>query len=456
LIINRWVQLRKKKDQVLFSLPMEHYAITNVRFADGTYPHSITVGDGKIQAIDAVTLPAKTLDAEGLVALAGGIDDQVHFRDPGLTHKEDLQTGSQAAAAGGITSFFEMPNTSPTTTTFEAMEAKKKRASQVCVVNYAFFAGATAENREFCNTVPNVPGIKIFMGSSTGDLLVDEEEVLEHFFSKGSRIIAVHAEDEKTIRHNQANMSQGATAADHPRIRSVEAALIATRRAMKLSKKYQRDLHILHLTTAEEVALLREDKPSYISAEVCPQHMFLDTGDYTRLGNFLKMNPPVRGGYHREALFNALRDGVIDFIATDHAPHLRGEKQVEYAAAPAGMPGVETSLPLMLNQVNLGRCTLRDVARWMSEAVAERFNVVGKGKLLPGYDADIVLVDMKKEKTVTDGQLFTKTQWSPYNGWTLKGWPVYTIVNGQIVFAEGSLSGTRAGQEVVFASQGEG
>ncbi len=422
--------------------------------SEGRFQADILIEDGKISNVNAdIDHPdAEIIDADGLMVMYGALDDQVHFRDPGLTHKEDLETGSRGAAAGGITSFFEMPNTVPNTIDAESMAAKKAIAAEKCVVNYNFFIGATGENLDAVNSVPNVPGIKIFMGSSTGNLLVCEEEKLDNIFANGSRIIAVHAEDEATILANKETYAGSTDVHDHYRIRSPEAALIATQQAIRLSTKYGRRLHILHLTTQEEVEYLREHKTEHITVELCPQHFLLKAPeDYDRLGTYVQMNPPVRTAEHGPALWQALKEGIIDIMATDHAPHTIEEKEQPFGKAPSGMPGVETFLPLMFNRANEGLCTLEEISQWCCERPYEIYGVQSKGKIAPGYDADLILVDMRKEQTVENGKLFNKANWSPYNGWTLKGWPVRTLVHGTTVFLNGEIV-AKAGREVICAS----
>lgn len=414
----------------------------------------VLVSDGLIREIGAsLSAPgAEILDAKGLTLIPGAIDPQVHFREPGMEWKEDLASGSRAAAAGGVTGFLEMPNTQPPTTTAALMAAKKELAARKCLVNYNFFIGATPEALPDLDETPNVCGIKIFMGASTGSLLVDKQEDLERIFSRGRRLIAVHAEDEALIRENKARYGAAARPEDHGLIRSPEVALRATQRAVELCRKYHRRLHILHMTTQEEAEFLAGIKAGLpLSAEVCPQHFLLPAPDcYERLGTYAQMNPPLRERRHGEALWRALKAGVIDCIATDHAPHTREEKDKGFPHAPSGMPGVETSLPLMLDRVNQGLCTLPEVVRWMCENPARLYGLKGKGRIEPGYDADLVLVDMAREKVIEDGKLQTKVNWSPYAGWKVKGWPLMTFVNGHLVFAEGEFFADRMGREMAI------
>ncbi len=420
----------------------------------GVQHTDVVVLEGCIAAIGS-GLPdtGETINAAGLTLLPGVIDPQVHFRDPGATHKEDLHSGSMAAAAGGVTAFLDMPNNKPAVITRSRMADKKARAAEQCVVHYGFFMGATPDNLEELNAVENVCGIKVFMGASTGDLLVDDPVALERIFANGTRLIAVHAEDETVMRDNQALLGEVQDIRAHPRIRDESAALRATKLATRLSLKHQRRLHVLHLTTEEECDLLRTLPAGHrISAEVCPQHFTLTAPEcYERLGTRAQMNPPLRTQRHADALWAALKDGTLQCIATDHAPHTLEEKDQPYGKAPSGMPGVETSLPLLLDRANRGFCTLSEVARWMSEVPARLYGIRNKGRIEVGYDADLVLVDPALKKTVTNGQLFTKTNWSPYHGMTLQGWPVRTFVLGETVFHDGQVNDQIRGQELQFS-----
>jgi dihydroorotase len=390
------------------------------------------------------------IDAQGLTLLPGAIDPQVHFREPGLEYKEDLFTASCACAKGGITSFLEMPNTKPLTTTQAALDDKLSRAAAKCLVNYGFFVGATAEHLPDLLQASPTPGIKIFMGSMHGALLVDQADALEQIFSQGQRLIAVHAEDQERIRQRREQFAGITDPAIHSQIQDNQAALLATQQALALSKKYQRRLHILHLSTAEEAELLRQDKPSWVTAEVTPQHLLLNTSAYETIGTLAQMNPPLRSPHDNEVLWQALLDGVIDFIATDHAPHTLEEKAKGYPNTPSGMPGVETSLPLMLTQAMQGRCSVAQVANWMSTAVAKAYGIPNKGAIAPGYDADLVLVDLETYRPVVRADLQTKCRWSPFEGWSLTGYPVVTIVGGQVVYDHGTLHPEVRGRALTF------
>lgn len=392
----------------------------------------------------------REIDAIGLTLLPGVIDPQVHFREPGLEHKEDLFTASCACAKGGVTSFLEMPNTRPLTTTQAALDDKLSRAAEKCLVNYGFFIGATAENLPDLLSANPTPGIKVFMGSMHGQLLVDGEATLEAIFAGGDRLIAVHAEDQARINQRRQEFAGMDDVAVHSQIQDNQAALLATQLALKLSNKYQRRLHILHLSTGEEAELLRQEKPSWVTAEVTPQHLLLNTSAYEKIGSLAQMNPPLRAPRDNEILWQALLDGVIDFIATDHAPHTLAEKAQVYPNTPSGMPGVETSLPLMLTQAVQGRCTVAQVANWMSAAVAKAYKIPNKGKIAPGFDADLVLVDLDNYRLVVREEMVTKCGWSPFEGWNLTGWPVVTVVGGKVVFEKGKLDTKVRGEALTF------
>lgn len=396
------------------------------------------------------TTLATEVDARGLTLLPGVIDPQVHFREPGLEHKEDLFTASCACAKGGVTSFLEMPNTRPLTTTQQALDDKLDRASHKSLVNYGFFIGATAENLPDLLLAKPTPGIKIFMGSMHGQLLVDGETALSAIFAKGDRLIAVHAEDQARINERRQEFANIHDPAVHSQIQDDQAAMLATQLALKLSKKYQRRLHILHLSTALEADLLRQDKPSWVTAEVTPQHLLLNTSAYEQIGTLAQMNPPLRSPHDNEVLWQALRDGVIDFIATDHAPHTLEEKAQEYPNSPSGMPGVETSLALMLTAAMQGHCTVAQVVNWMSKAVAVAYGIPNKGAIAPGYDADLVLVDLNTYRPVRREELLTKCGWSPFEGWNLTGWAITTIVGGEIVYDKGQVNTQVRGQALTF------
>ncbi len=420
-----------------------------VVFAGGVAHSNLLIEGGKIVAVDASRTSSADLviEAAGLTTMPGVVDDQVHFREPGMTHKEDLTSGSLACAAGGVTTFLEMPNTIPNATTRELLEWKYRRASEVSRVNFGFYIGATESNVAELKAAENVPGIKIFIGSSTGDLLVDSQAALERIFAETTLPICAHCEDETTVRANRAALGDDLTLADHSRIRNVEVAVRATTRATDLARRHQHRFHVLHVSSAAELPLLLDADP-YVTAEVCPHHLFFSTADYARLGTLVQMNPPVKSLADTKLLWDALCRGRIQVIATDHAPHTLEEKQAAYPKSPSGLPAVENSLALMLDQVHQGRCTLTQVASWMSDAPARVWGLVGKGRIEVGYDADLVLVDLGLKKTIENEKQFTRSRWSPWAGQSLTGWPVRTLVGGRTVFESGIVSQQDRGNRV--------
>ena len=412
---------------------------------------SVLIEGTQIAAIDpAVHTDAdQVISAHGLHLLPGVIDDQVHFREPGLTHKEDLASASRACARGGVTTFLEMPNTIPNTTTGRALEAKLALAAQRSLVNYGFYIGATPDNVVDLKDAHRTPGIKIFIGSSTGDLLVDKQDDLERIFAETTLPIAAHCEDEATVRANTQRLAGTSDVADHSRIRDHRAALVATRRAIDLALRHKHRFHVLHMSTGAETQLL-EDHRNLITAEVCPHHLFFSVDDYERLGTLVQMNPSLKTRQDNEQLWQALLAGHIQVIATDHAPHTLEEKQRPYPQSPSGIPAVENSLALMLNEVNRSRCTIGQVAHWMSEAPARVWDIVGKGSIRVGGDADLVLVDLNKTAEIRNESQQTKCRWSPWHGVTLQGWPVRTWVMGREVFCEDHFDESVRGCEAVF------
>ncbi len=411
---------------------------------------------GRIERI-APMIDAKAdeeIDAKQHLVIPGAIDPQVHFREPGATHKEDLGSGSRAAVSGGITSFLEMPNTNPSTINQQNLNHKLKRAAQVSVANYGFFIGATPENLDDINSCSPVCGIKVFMGSSTGTLLVSKEKDLRNIFANGSRLIAVHAEDEQRIKERSARYGSLDSTRGNPKahsmIRDAQCALLATKQATELSRRYQRRLHILHLTSSIEVDYLREHRTEWMTVECTPNHLFFTEDDYEQLGTRIQMNPPIRTQEDQDALWAGLHDGTIDFIATDHAPHTLEEKSKTYPNSPSGMPSVEFSLPLMLTAWKSGKCSLSQVLKWMCWGPAKAYGIQNKGYLVEGGDADITIVDMENEFTIKDENTFTKSKWSPYQGRRLVGKPKWTIVNGHTAFSNGRIHEDRRGKQLEF------
>jgi dihydroorotase len=418
---------------------------------EGAADVDVLLDAGTIAAIDPGVHGAadEVVDATGLHLLPGVIDDQVHFREPGLTHKEDLLTATRACAKGGVTSFLEMPNTNPATTTRRRLEEKLALASERCLVNYGFYIGATPHNLTELQSQDRTPGIKIFIGSSTGDLLVDEQDALERIFAETSLPICAHCEDETTIRNNAAHYGKTTNVSDHSRIRDQQAAVIATRRAVDLAKRHRHRFHVLHVSTAAEMAEFAEPE-GIVTAEVCPHHLFFNTNDYERLGSLVQMNPSLKTERDNQELWQGLLDRRIQVVATDHAPHTLAEKHQPYPASPSGIPAVENSLALLLDQVHRGRCTLEQVVHWTSDAPARVWDMVNKGRIAAGYDADLVLVDLRLAKMIRNEEQQTKCGWSPWHGVSLQGWPVRTWVGGHEVYRAGRFDESRRGCEIVF------
>jgi len=412
---------------------------------------SVLLDGEKIAAIDPArqTAAEKTVDAAGLHLLPGVVDDQVHFREPGLTHKEDLASASRACAKGGVTTFLEMPNTRPAAKTQALVDAKLALAAGKSLVNFGFYIGATPDNIDDLKTATNTPGIKIFLGSSTGDLLVDQQDALERIFAETRLPITAHCEDEATFRANAEKFRDSTDVADHSRIRDHRAAIIATRRALDLAFRHQHRFHVLHVSTGAETELFAEHR-NLITAEACPHHLLFNVDDYSRLGTLIQANPSIKTKKDSEQLWQALADGNIQVVATDHAPHTLEEKQQAYPQAPSGVPAIENSLALMLNQVHQGRCTLEQVVHWMCDAPARVWDIVDKGRITVGYDADLVLVDLERTTQVLNKDQQTKCGWSPWHGEELTGWPVRTWVLGHEVYRDGQFETDRLGQAVVF------
>ncbi|MBF26508.1 MAG: dihydroorotase [Euryarchaeota archaeon] len=397
------------------------------------------------------------IDATGLHLLPGAIDPHVHFRDPGNPEKEDLESGSRAAAAGGITSFLDMPNTSPNATNRLALEAKIASAAKKAVTHHGFFIGATTNNVSDLQSVQGmdgVCGIKIFMGSSTGDLLVHEQKHLEEIFANTGGIIATHAEDEERLQSRISKFKHRTDISAHAECRDIECALIATKRAAALAKDHSHRLHIVHLTSGKEADWLASNKGDLITTEVCTQHLTFDQDDVERLGVRALMNPPIRYTEDKEKLWSRLKDGTIDCIVTDHAPHTLDAKSVGFPNAPAGMPGVETSLPLMLTHAKEGRCSVSDVVKWMCAGPAKVYGIQNKGSLIEGFDGDLTLVDLENHRVIQDSDTWTRVGWTPYAGMELTGWPMYTIVDGNIVHKRELGGGLRGSPVALPGSTG--
>ena len=383
------------------------------------------------------------IDCKGLHILPGVIDSQVHFREPGLENKENLESGMKAAAAGGVTCVFEMPNTNPLTITPEAINDKLKRASRVAWTDYAFYLGGTGRTSGNLGEWENLEGtcgIKIFVGASTGDLITPSDEEIEAVISNGRRVIAVHAEDQYMMDKNKKEILGDSTDVSmHCIWRSPESCLSATTRVVELAKKHKRRVHILHITTTEEMDYLKKNK-EYASVEVLANHLSLHAPEcYERLGTLAQQNPPIREKHHQDALWHAVNDGTVDILASDHAPHTLDEKAQIYPSSPSGTPGVQTLVPVMLNHVNKKKLSLERLVDLWSHGPHRIHKIHNKGQLKIGYDGDITLVDLKKEMTITNAQQKSKTGWTPFDGLKVKGWPVMTMIRGNVVMREDEL-----------------
>ena len=421
---------------------------------DGEGVRDIGVRAGRIAGIGDLksAKAAEVIEAKGLHILPGVIDTQVHFREPGLEHKEDLETGSRAAVAGGVTAVFEMPNTKPLTTTAETLADKVRRARNRMFCDFAFFVGGTRDNVDDIAKLEKLEasaGIKVFMGSSTGDLLVDDEATLDRIISKLSRRASFHAEDEARLKARM-GLRRAGDPSSHPEWRDPEAALIATKRLVALAEKHGKRVHVLHVSSADEMEFLKDHK-AYASVEVTPHHLTLEGPEcYERLGAYAQMNPPVRDASHKAAIWAALHSGVVDVLGSDHAPHLRAEKDHAYPDTYSGMTGVQTLVPIMLDHVNAGRLTLQRLVDLTSHGPQRLFGIRGKGRIAAGYDADLTIVDLKRRATIQNSWIESRCGWTPYDGVTVTGWPVGTVVRGRKVMWNGEILGPASGASVAF------
>jgi dihydroorotase len=416
----------------------------------------IGVKDGSIAALGSLSQDsaAETIDAKGLHVLPGVIDTQVHMREPGLEHKEDLSTGTAAAALGGVTAVFEMPNTKPSTTSPEALADKLSRAKGRAWVDHAFYLGAAAENVDQLGeweTLPGCAGVKVFMGSSTGSLLIEDAPTLLRIIKGGKRRMAVHAEDEARLKERRKMAEgEGVTAAQHPIWRDEETARLAALRLVEMARAAHRKVHVLHVTSAEEMEVLAQFR-DVASVEVTPQHLTLAAPEcYERLGAYAQMNPPIRAQRHQDALWKAVREGLVDCLGSDHAPHTREEKDKPYPGSPSGMPGVQTLVPLMLDHVHAGRLSLERLVDLTSAGPARLFGIAGKGRIARGYDADFTLVDLKAKWTIRNSWIASRCGWTPFDGMQVTGKPLATLIRGQSVMREDQLLGDPAGQPIRF------
>ena len=420
---------------------------------DGSAIRDIGVKNGRITAIGSLSdkSAGEVINCAGLHILPGVVDSQVHFREPGMEHKEDLQTGSLAAVLGGVTSVFEMPNTKPLTTSPEALADKVKRGTHRMHCDFAFWVGGTRDNAKDVaelERLPGAAGIKVFMGSSTGDLLVEDDEGVASILRNTRRRAAFHSEDEFRLREREGLRVEN-DPSSHPVWRDEIAALTCTQRLVRIARETRARIHVLHISTAEEIEFLKDCK-DVATCEATPHHLTLSSEDYKTLGNLIQMNPPVRDARHRDGVWHGIGQGVVDVLGSDHAPHTLEEKQKPYPASPSGMTGVQTLVPIMLDHVNAGRLSLERFVDLSSHGPNRIFGMSRKGRIAVGYDADLTIVDMKHRETITHEQAGSKAGWTPYHGKTVTGWPVGTIVRGHKVMWEGEIVNPSLGEPVEF------
>jgi len=426
-----------------------------VMINDSLCSTNVYILDGSISVISDKNLDSdKTIDCTNLTVLPGVIDSQVHFREPGLEGKETLESGMLAAASGGVTSIFEMPNTNPLTITPETIQDKLNRASKGAWTDYAFYLGGTmrtSSNLSDWENLKGVCGIKIFMGASTGDLVTATDEEVESVVSNGRRVIAVHAEDQMIMDQNQNSiLGDSQDVGMHCKWRSPESCLSATTRVVNLARKHNRRVHILHITTEEEMEFLSKNK-DVASVELLANHLTLHAPEcYERLGTLAQQNPPIRERKHQDALWAALNSGVVDIVASDHAPHTLDEKSQTYPKSPSGTPGVQTLVPIMLNHVNNGKLALAKLVGLWSYGPERIHKISNKGRIKEGYDADFTIVDMNKEMVIKNSQQRSKSKWTPYDGMKVKGWVTHTILRGNCVMQDDEILTKPIGQMVKF------
>ncbi|MEL6374207.1 MAG: dihydroorotase [Pseudomonadota bacterium] len=421
---------------------------------DGRRNCDVAISDGVIAAIGTIApgVSDAEIDARGLHILPGVIDTQVHFREPGLEAKEDLESGSRAAVMGGVTCVFEMPNTKPLTVTPEALADKIARAHHRMFCDFAFYMGGTADNIDqipVLEALAGSAGIKVFMGSSTGDLLIDDAATLDRVIAKLSRRAAFHAEDEARLIAREGLRREG-DPTSHPEWRDPEAAMIATRQLVELARKHRRRVHVLHISTADEIAFLRDHK-RWASVEVTPHHLTLTAPDcYERLGALAQMNPPVRDATHQAGLWAGIADGTVDVLGSDHAPHTLEDKQQPYPKSHSGMTGVQTLVPMMLTHVAAGRLSLERFVDLTSAGPQRLFGLSTKGRIAAGYDADFTIVDLERRGAITNDWIESRCGWTPYDGVTTQGWVVGTVLRGHKVMWDGEILGAAQGEVASF------
>ncbi|MBB35194.1 MAG: dihydroorotase [Hirschia sp.] len=424
----------------------------------GEISADIGVSGGKIMKIGSIAAEqaGELVDCTGLTVLPGVIDSQVHFREPGNEYKEDLESGSRAAALGGVVAVFEMPNTNPTTTTPDMMLDKLARAANRMHVDHAFYAGATHENTALLPEMERMKGccgVKVFMGASTGSLLVEDDAGVEAVLNAITRRAAFHSEDEYRLADRR-DLARTGDWTSHPEVRDAEAAIMSTKRLLRLAEKTRKRIHVLHVTTAEEMEILARHK-DLASVEATPQHMTLVAPQaYIELKGYAQMNPPIREQRHVDAVLAAVNAGIVDVLGSDHAPHSKEEKARPYPASPSGMPGVQTLVPVMLTHVANGKLSLQRFVELTSSGPQRIFNMAGKGRIAEGYDADFTVVDMKAKRTITHDWIASKCEWTPYDGFEAKAWAVATIIRGNIVMRDDELVGPSLGEPVRFLETG--
>jgi dihydroorotase len=413
----------------------------------------IGLSNNKIKKIGKIELnSSRVYDATDKVVLPGIIDTQTHFREPGSTDVEDLESGSRAAVLGGVTSLFEMPNTNPPTSNLIEFDKKLQLAKNRMHSNYAFYFGATPENIEQLSKLKDVEGccgVKLFAGSSTGKLLVDKEADIEKVISNSDRIVSIHSEDEEILKLRKKFIKKG-DVHSHPEWRNTECAMSSTRRVVKIAERYNKKIHVLHVTTKEEVDFLAMHKKN-VTFETTPQHLTLYAPDcYDKLGTYAQMNPPLRTKEHYDRLWVAIKNNIVDVLGSDHAPHSKENKDKEYPDTPSGMPGVQTIFPVMLGHINDGKLTLEQLIKLMCENPCRIFGIKNKGYIKEGYDADLTIADMNKEVVIKDEMIASKCGWTPFNNYKVKGFPVGTIVNGVLVMSEGKVIEESKGTPLKF------
>lgn len=420
---------------------------------DGVGQRDVAISGGRITGIGhfGKEQAGEVIDCTGLHILPGVIDSQVHLREPGAEHKEDLETGGRAAAMGGVTGVFEMPNTNPLTTTEEALADKVRRATNRMYCDFAFYMGGTRDNARLLGDLERLPGCagtKVFMGSSTGNLLVDDDDGVAEILKNIRRRAAFHSEDEFRLNTRKGERIEG-DPSSHPVWRDSEAARLCTERLLRLARAAGKRIHVLHVSTADEFPLLAANR-DIATVEVTPHHLSFALDDYKRHGTLIQMNPPVREAHHRKAIWDALASGLVDVLGSDHAPHTLEEKSKPYPASPSGMPGLQTLVPVMLDFVSKGRLTIERFVDLTSHGPARIFGIAGKGRIAEGYDADMTIVDLSAKREITNAWIESRCKWTPYHGMTVTGWPKGTILRGRRVMWEDTIIGKATGQPIRF------